>query len=102
MAALFLLWLFGSSNYNRPVDCGPLLPITMPLFKPEYQMTTEDEKGLEHIQISQNGVFYNIAIATITITDAGFTEIQVGVATDSENIEHNKKVEQCRVDNGQY
>lgn len=58
--------------------------------------------GKKYVLECKDGKCMGLIGVTTTIDSYGMRSIQTGTATDTEAVEHNKKVEQCRVANGLF
>lgn len=97
MAALFALWFLFGGIFSHRVRCPALEGEQVPVLSnvKEFIKTTDGKK----IYLTDRRV---ALLATTTIDSFGLEQYQIGIATDTTAVEHNKRVRDCQTANGQF
>jgi hypothetical protein len=106
-AILFGLFLLGGFQTEGKPVCPPLRPEYGPIYEParlhqKTEMTVSLETLGDYATITPHA--YVVTTTATTTIGGRFTEpmIQVGEGVDEEAIEHNKKVKECQIINGEF
>lgn len=108
VAGLFALWfLFGGWGYHR-VDCGIYVPDVQPIYAPKevsseiHKITTEAVFEDGRLVIKYGPASTTVILAPGETFEVRATSKIVGYKPYPDAIEHNKRVEACKTENGQF